>query len=198
VSAQALAAQEPLISGDAKKKELVGSYKNAGREQLAPTGKPILVNTHDFIDDELGKAIHYGLYDVGSDEGGVPVGSPTTPSSLPSRRIKSWWKTGLRQADETGLRLRVMHHRLEQACGTGSSTACLAPISINWRARPLLSRRPWSTRSPRPQPAPGLKVYARLATTPTPPRSESATTKCKLSNSPARSPSRLTWACRTL
>lgn len=52
VSAHALAAEQPLISVDTKKKELLGNYKNAGRE-LAPTGKPILVNTHDFIDREL-------------------------------------------------------------------------------------------------------------------------------------------------
>ena len=48
-SARALAAKEPLISVDTKKKELIGSYKNAGRE-LAPTGRPVLVNTHDFPD----------------------------------------------------------------------------------------------------------------------------------------------------
>lgn len=73
MSAKALAASEPVISVDTKKKELVGNYKNAGCE-LAPTGKPILVNTHDFKDDELGKAIPYGIYDIGSDEGYVSVG----------------------------------------------------------------------------------------------------------------------------
>ena len=57
-----------MISVDTKKKELIGNYKNGGRE-LAPTGKPILVNTHDFIDKELGKAIPYGIYDVGSRRG---------------------------------------------------------------------------------------------------------------------------------
>lgn len=64
VSAQALASKEPLISVDTKKKELIGNYKNAGRE-LAPTGRPILVNTHDFPDSQQGKAIPYGIYDVG-------------------------------------------------------------------------------------------------------------------------------------
>jgi hypothetical protein len=73
VSAQALAAKQPLISVDTKKKELIGNYKNAGRE-LAATGKPILVNTHDFPDKEQGKAIPYGIYDVGRDEGWVSVG----------------------------------------------------------------------------------------------------------------------------
>jgi Rhodopirellula transposase DDE domain len=68
VSARALGAEEPVISVDTKKKELVGNYKNGGRE-LAPTGRPILVNTHDFMDTELGKAIPYGIYDVGKDGG---------------------------------------------------------------------------------------------------------------------------------
>jgi hypothetical protein len=63
-----------VISVDCKKKELIGSYKNAGRE-LAPTGKPVLVNTHDFIDQELGTAIPYGIYDVGRNEGWVSVGT---------------------------------------------------------------------------------------------------------------------------
>ena len=63
MSAHALEAGEPVISVDTKKKALIGNYKNAGRE-LAPTGKPILVNPHDFKDKELGKAIPYGIYDV--------------------------------------------------------------------------------------------------------------------------------------
>ena len=73
VSAAAVAAKEPLISVDTKKKELIGNYKNAGRE-LTASGKPILVNTHDFPDKELGKAVPYGIYDVGRDEGWVSVG----------------------------------------------------------------------------------------------------------------------------
>ena len=73
ISAQALAAEQPLVSVDCKKKELIGPYKNGGARS-APTGKPILVNTHDFIDPELGKAVPYGIYDVGRNEGWVSVG----------------------------------------------------------------------------------------------------------------------------
>jgi Rhodopirellula transposase DDE domain len=92
VSAQALAAEQPLISVDTKKKELLGGYKNAGRE-LAPTGKPILVNTHDFIDQELGKAIPYGIYDVGRDEGWVSVGISADTAQFAVAAIANWWKS---------------------------------------------------------------------------------------------------------
>ena len=91
VSAQALAAKQPSISVDTKKKELIGSYKNGGRE-LAPAGKPILVNTHDFIDQELGKAIPYGIYDVGRDEGWVSVGISADTAQFAVAAIKAWWK----------------------------------------------------------------------------------------------------------
>ena len=89
-SAQALAAEQPLISVDTKKKELVGNYKNAGRE-LAPSGEPILVNTHDFPDEELGKAIPYGIYDVGRDEGWVSVGISADTAAFAVAAIEAWW-----------------------------------------------------------------------------------------------------------
>jgi transposase len=92
VSARALEAKEPVISVDTKKKELIGDYKNAGRE-LAPKGEPILVNTHDFIDTELGKAIPYGIYDVGKDEGWVSVGVSAETASFAVAAIGSWWKS---------------------------------------------------------------------------------------------------------
>ena len=91
VSAKTLAAEQPLISVDTKKKELIGNYKNAGRE-LAPTGKPILVNTHDFPDKKQGKAIPYGVYDVGRDEGWVSVGISADTAQFAVAAIKSWWK----------------------------------------------------------------------------------------------------------
>jgi len=91
VSARALASEEPVISVDTKKKELIGNYKNAGRE-LAPTGRPILVNTHDFPDKEQGKAIPYGIYDVGRDEGWVSVGISADTAQFAVAAIKSWWK----------------------------------------------------------------------------------------------------------
>jgi hypothetical protein len=91
VSARAIAANEPVISVDTKKKELIGNYKNAGRE-LAPTGRPILVNTHDFPDKEQGKAIPYGIYDVGRDEGWVSVGISADTAQFAVAAIESWWE----------------------------------------------------------------------------------------------------------
>ena len=69
-----LAAGTPVISVDTKKKELVGEYKNGGRE-YQPQGCPERVNVHDFPDKELGKAIPYGVYDLGANTGWVSVGT---------------------------------------------------------------------------------------------------------------------------
>jgi hypothetical protein len=68
-----LAAGQPVISVDAKKKELVGQFANTGVE-WQPSGEPERVNVHDFPDPELGKAIPYGVYDVGGNTGWVSVG----------------------------------------------------------------------------------------------------------------------------
>jgi transposase len=67
-------AGDPVISVDTKKKELVGQYKNAGRE-WAPSGEPVQVKTHDFPDRQAGKAIPYGIYDTGTNTGWVSVGT---------------------------------------------------------------------------------------------------------------------------
>jgi hypothetical protein len=64
----ALAAGEPVISVDTKKMELIGPYKNGGRE-YRPAGEPEHVNVHDFINKQLGKAVPYGVYDVGAKSG---------------------------------------------------------------------------------------------------------------------------------
>ena len=77
VATRAVAAGQPVISVDTKKKELVGDFKNAGRE-WRPKGEPQLVRVHDFKDKQLGKAIPYGVYDLKLDEGYVNVG--TVPS----------------------------------------------------------------------------------------------------------------------
>jgi hypothetical protein len=79
----AQAQQQPIISVDTKKKELVGNYKNGGSD-YRPKGKPLRVKVHDFIDKELGKAVPYGVYDVTANAGFVSLGSPVTPPSSPS------------------------------------------------------------------------------------------------------------------
>ena len=86
-----LAAGEPVISVDTKKKELVGAYDNGGRE-WQPKGTPERVNVHDFVDPEMGKAIPYGVYDTGADEGWVSVGKTADTAAFAVASIRSWWQ----------------------------------------------------------------------------------------------------------
>ena len=87
------AAGEPVISVDTKKKELIGNYANGGRE-WQPAGEPERVNVHDFADRALGefaKAIPYGVYDVGNDEGWVSVGDTADTAEFAVESIRRWW-----------------------------------------------------------------------------------------------------------
>jgi transposase len=86
----ALAKRWPVISVDAKKKELVGPYRNGGREWQVQ-GKPEKVNVHDFPDPQLGKAIPYGIYDVGRNLGWVNVGCDHDTASFAVASIRQWW-----------------------------------------------------------------------------------------------------------
>lgn len=86
----ALQANQPVISVDTKKKELVGAYKNAGQEWL-PSGEPVKVKVHDFIDKELGRANPYGVYDIGADEAWVGVGTDYDTSAFAVQTIRRWW-----------------------------------------------------------------------------------------------------------
>ena len=87
---EAIAAGQPVISVDAKKRELVGDFKAVGRE-LEPTGTPIEVRGHDFKDPELGHAIPYGVYDLTADEGWFSVGITVDTASFAVNAILSWW-----------------------------------------------------------------------------------------------------------
>lgn len=80
----------PVISVDTKKKELIGNYKNAGREWQKKR-EPVLVNMHDFADKELGKAIPYGVYDIGRNEGWVNVGISHDTAEFAVESIRRWW-----------------------------------------------------------------------------------------------------------
>jgi transposase len=93
VSGRAIAEGRPVISVDTKKKELVGQYANDGRE-WRPAGDPERVLTHDFPDPEVGKAIPYGVYDMGWDLGWVNVGVDHDTSSFAIESIRQWW-TGM-------------------------------------------------------------------------------------------------------
>jgi len=88
--AAALEANQPVISVDTKKKELVGAYKNAGQEWL-PSGEPVQVKVHDFIDLELGRANPYGVYDIGADDAWVSVGTDHDTAAFAVQTIRRWW-----------------------------------------------------------------------------------------------------------
>ncbi len=83
--------QQPVISVDAKKKELIGEYKNAGVE-WQEKGQPTPVKMHDFADKELGKVIPYGVYDLSHNQGWVTVGVDHDTAQLAVEAIRQWWK----------------------------------------------------------------------------------------------------------
>jgi hypothetical protein len=84
-----LACNEPVLSVDTKKKELVGSYKNSGRE-LRPKGDPEQVNVHDFVDREQGRAAPYGVYGLQENEGWVSVGLSHDTGEFAVNSIRTW------------------------------------------------------------------------------------------------------------
>jgi hypothetical protein len=94
---------QPTISVDTKKKELVGEFRNGGRE-WQPQGEPVEVLIHDFMDKDLGKAIPYGVYDLTVNQGWVSVGIDHDTARFATEAIRRWWrKMGLnchRQAGE--------------------------------------------------------------------------------------------------
>src|SRR5580704_18060713 len=84
------AAGEPVISVDTKKKELVGDFKNGGRE-LRPKGQPEPVRVHDFVIPELGKVAPYGVYDVAANDGWVNLGISHDTAAFAVASIRRWW-----------------------------------------------------------------------------------------------------------
>jgi len=85
-----LAAGQPVISVDTKKKELVGDFKNGGRE-LRPKGDPERVRVHDFVIPELGRANPYGIYDLAHNTGWVSVGVDHDTAAFAVETIRRWW-----------------------------------------------------------------------------------------------------------
>ena len=189
----AIAAGQPVISVDTKKKELIGDFKNGGRE-LRPKGDPEQVRTHDFKDKLLGKVNPYGVYDVAEDAGWVSVGIDNDTAQFAVASILGWWqhlgqgrypdattltitadcggsngyrtrlwKTELQQlADETGLAISVCHFPPGTSKWNKFEHRLFSFISMNWRAKPLISRqvvidliKATTTRT-------GLEVFARL------------------------------------
>ena len=99
-------AGDPVISVDTKKKELVGEFKNGGRE-WRPQGEPVAVKVHDFKDLELGKVNPYGVYDVAADTGWVSVGTDHDTSAFAVNTIRSWWTTTGRDGYPGAARLMI-------------------------------------------------------------------------------------------
>jgi hypothetical protein len=143
-----VAAGQPVISVDTKKKELVGEFKNGGRE-YQPKGTPVPTNVHDFMNKELGKAIPYGIYDVTANTGWVSVGTDHDTSAFAVQTLRRWWDTvGCRRyphADRllicadgggsNGYRIRAWKIELAQlAAETGLAiTVChLPPGTSKW------------------------------------------------------------------
>jgi hypothetical protein len=164
-----IAAGQPVISVDGNKKELVGNFRNGGRE-YQPAGEPVATNVYDFK-GELGKVTPYGVYDMAANTGWVSVGSDHDTGAFAVESIRRWWdKVGALaypQADRllitadgggsNGYRLRLWKRELaELATQTGLSiTVChfppgtskwnkiehrlFAQIAMNWRGQPLTS-----------------------------------------------------------
>ena len=80
---------QPVISIDAKKKELLGEFKNGGSD-YSPQGRPIEVDTHDFEDKELGKVVPYGIYDIGANDGYVSLGIDHDTGQFAVNSVRLW------------------------------------------------------------------------------------------------------------
>jgi len=101
-----MAEQSPVVSVDTKKKELVGDFKNGGRE-LRPKGSPEEVRVHDFIDPGLGRAVPYGVYDIIDDKGWVSVGVDHDTAAFAVNTIRRWWSTMGRERYPKAKRLMI-------------------------------------------------------------------------------------------
>jgi transposase len=123
----------PVISVDTKKKELVGNYKNVGRE-WRKKGSPVDVNGHDFPDPAVPKAIPYGIYDIGENKGWISVGITADTAEFAVNSIGKWWKSmGIKKypnakcimicADSGGsnsYRSHLWKRELQKLCDTNS------------------------------------------------------------------------------
>lgn len=165
LSSQFISEKEPVISVDAKKKEPIGNFKNAGSE-YRPAKTPILVNDYDFADS---KAAPYGIYDIAFNEGFVNVGISSDTAEFAVNSIRSWWQSMGKQrypqatrlmitadgggsngrrnrlwkkslqdfANETGLKIYVSHFPPGTSKWNKIEHRMFCFITKNWRGRPL-------------------------------------------------------------
>ena len=185
---------DPVISVDTKKKELVGEFKNAGR-QWQP-GEPAATRTHDFPGDSAGKAVPYGVYDLTANAGWVSVGTDHDTAAFAVESIRRWWKAAgssdyplarrlLITADaggSNGYRTRAWKAELAAlAVETGLEITCchfppgtskwnkvehrlFSHITMNWRGRPLTSHEVIVQTIAATTTRTGLRVRAELDT----------------------------------
>jgi hypothetical protein len=164
-----MAAGEPAILVDSNKKELVGDFKNPGRE-LRPKGQAESVQVHDFELPELGKVAPYGVYDLAASAGWVSVGVDADTAAFAAESIRRWWhrlgqarypeakrlvitagsngarvrlwKRELQRfANETGLAVTVAHLPLGTSKWNRIEHRLFASMSRNWRGKPLVSHQ---------------------------------------------------------
>ena len=193
-----LQAKQPVISVDTKKKELVGEFKNGGRE-LRPKGDPLAVNVHDFVTD-LGRANPYGVYDLATNSAWVSVGTDHDTASFAVATIRRWWQQmgQPRYAAATelmitadcggsnGYRIRLWKVELQHLADELQIpiTVCHLPpgtskwnriehrlfshITMNWRGKPLISHEVIVSLIAATTTRTGLTVQAALDTDPYP------------------------------
>jgi hypothetical protein len=116
----ALAEQQPVISVDTKKKELVGDFRNNGRE-YRPQGNPEEVRVHDFLIKELGRAVPYGIYDLAANSGWVSVGVDHDTAAFAVNSIRQWWRTVGRARYPEATRLLITATPAPAKAGGGGS-----------------------------------------------------------------------------
>jgi hypothetical protein len=157
---------QPVTSVDTKKKELLGDFKNGGRE-WRPKGQPEPVRVHDFPDPQLGKGIPYGVYDLAANEAWVSVGTDHDTAEFAGEALRRWWRHmgQPRYPKATDL--------LITADGGGSNGSrnrlwkvvlqrLFSQITRNWRGQPLLSAAMMVQLIASTQTTTGLKVRAEL------------------------------------
>jgi transposase len=183
---------QPVISVDTKKKELVGQYKNGGKE-LRPKGFPEQVNVYDFVDEDLGRANPYGVYDMANNLGWVSVGTDHDTASFAVSTIRRWWfamgkelypdaqellitadggsngsrvrlwKLELQKlANELGIPIRVSHFPPGTSKWNKIEHRLFSYISMNWRGKPLVSHEAIVNLIASTTTRKGLKVRAEL------------------------------------
>jgi len=118
--ATALAEQQPVISVDTKKKELVGDFRNNGRE-YRPQGHPQEVRVHDFLIKELGRAVPYGVYDLAANSGWVSVGVDHDTAAFAVNSIRQWWLNVGRARYPNATRLLITAKPAPAKAGGGGS-----------------------------------------------------------------------------